>query len=92
MPIECRRSERTSNRIPITLRIGPSGDAVERMATTVDISHYGARIVTNAQMRLGEKVEFFSPRNSVGPVRAQVGWVTVSPVGPPIEAGLEFVD
>jgi hypothetical protein len=92
MPEERRRSERTHTRIPITLRMGPADDAVERMGTTVDLSQHGARIVTNAELRAGQTLEILSFRSYVVPVRAQVVWVRGSTSGPPVEAGLEFLD
>jgi hypothetical protein len=92
MPVERRRSKRTYNWIPITVRIGPAGDAIERSGTTVDLSQHGARIITNAELRVGQTLEIHSYQGYVSPVRARVVWVRVATSGPPIEAGLEFLD
>jgi hypothetical protein len=83
---------RTYTRLPITLRIGPRGNAVERIGSTVDVSLHGARILTNVELTAGQTLEIFSYGGKTRPVRARVVWMRVSNANPSIEAGLEFLD
>jgi hypothetical protein len=92
MLVEHRRSERSYTRLPITLRIGPTDNPADRIGSTVDVSHHGARIVTNADLRAGQILEIFVYRGNFRPVRVQVVWVRASTSGPGIEAGLKFLD
>ncbi len=89
---KARRSERQPAEIPITLRIGSTGQPVERIARAIDLSIHGLRIRTNFVLSPGQTLDLFSRGGRLRPVSGRVVWVVTGESRRPYEAGLEFLD
>jgi hypothetical protein len=86
-----RRSERSYERMPLTLRFRSEDGEVRWPARTVDLSQHGFRVRTNAALVPGQTIEAVSPEGHFRPVACRVAWVGSKSGNMPIDAGLEFL-
>ena len=84
-----RKMERWTGVIPVTLRVESRGRRYEHLASTLDLSDHGLRILTNAALVPGQTLEIFSDRARIGNCR--VVWVTGAGSDRPSEVGLEIL-
>jgi hypothetical protein len=84
-----RRMERWTGVIPVTLCIESKGRKYEHVASTLDISDHGLRILTTTSLVPGQTLEVFSNRSLLGNCR--VVWVTGAGSDRPSEVGLEIL-
>jgi hypothetical protein len=84
-----RRMERWTGVIPITLRVESKGRKYEHVASTLDISDRGLRILTTTSLAPGQTLEVFSNRSLLGNCR--VVWVVGAGSDRPSEVGLEIL-
>jgi chorismate mutase len=84
-----RRRERWTGVIPVTLRVESKGRKYEHMASTLDISDRGLRILTTTALTPGQTLEVFSSRSLLGNCR--VVWVSGAGSDRPSEVGLEIL-
>jgi hypothetical protein len=84
-----RRMERWTGVIPITLRVESKGRKYEHVASTLDMSDRGLRILTTTSLAPGQTLEVFSNRALLGNCR--VVWVVGAGSDRPSEVGLEIL-
>jgi hypothetical protein len=84
-----RRIERWTGVIPVTLRVESKGRKYEHVASTLDISDRGLRILTTTSLTPGQTLEVYSSRSLLGNCR--VVWVTGAGSDRPSEVGLEIL-
>lgn len=84
-----RRMERWTGVIPVTLRVESKGRKYEHVASTLDISDRGLRILTTTSLTPGQTLEVYSSRSRLGNCR--VVWVTGAGSDQPSEVGLEIL-
>ena len=84
-----RRMERWTGVIPVTLRVESKGRKYEHVASTLDISDRGLRILTMTSLLPGQTLEVFSSRSLLGNCR--VVWVVGAGSDRPSEVGLEIL-
>ncbi len=84
-----RRMERWTGVIPITLRVESKGRKFEHVASTLDMSDRGLRILTTTSLAPGQTLEVFSNRALLGNCR--VVWVVGAGSDRPSEVGLEIL-
>ena len=84
-----RRMERWTGVIPVTLRVEAKGRKYEHVASTLDISDRGLRILTTTSLTPGQTLEVYSSRSLLGNCR--VVWVTGAGSDQPSEVGLEIL-
>jgi seryl-tRNA synthetase len=84
-----RKIERWTGVIPVTLRVVSRGRKYEHIASTLDLSDHGLRILTNTALVPGQTLEVFSDRARIGNCR--VVWVTGAGSDRPSEVGLEIL-
>lgn len=83
------RMERWTGVIPVTLRVESKGRKYEHVASTLDISDRGLRILTTTSLTPGQTLEVFSNRSLLGNCR--VVWVVGAGSDRPSEVGLEIL-
>ena len=84
-----RKIDRWTGVIPITLRVEARGRKYEHLASTLDLSDHGLRILTNTSLTPGQTLDVFSDRARIGHCR--VVWVTGAGSDRPSEVGLEIL-
>ena len=84
-----RRMERWTGVIPITLRVESKGRKYEHVASTLDMSDRGLRILTTTSLAPGQTLEVLSNRALLGNCR--VVWVVGAGSDRPSEVGLEIL-
>lgn len=84
-----RKIERWTGVIPVTLRVVSRGRKYEHIASTLDLSDHGLRILTTTALTPGQTLEVFSDRARIGNCR--VVWVTGAGSDRPSEVGLEIL-
>lgn len=84
-----RKIERLTGVIPVTLRVESRGRRYEHLASTLDLSDHGLRILTNTALVPGQTLEVYSDRSRIGNCR--VVWVTGAGSDRPSEVGLEIL-
>ena len=84
-----RKIERWTGVIPVTLRVEARGRKFEHIASTLDLSDRGLRILTTTSLVPGQTLEVFSDRSRIGNCR--VVWVTGAGSDRPSEVGLEIL-
>jgi uncharacterized protein YukE len=84
-----RRMERWTGVIPITLRVESKGKKYEHVASTLDMSDRGLRILTTTSLVPGQTLEVLSNRSLLGNCR--VVWVVGAGSDRPSEVGLEIL-
>ena len=84
-----RKIERLTGVIPVTLRVVSKGRKYEHLASTLDLSDHGLRILTTTSLTLGQTLEVYSNRSRIGNCR--VVWVTGAGSDRPSEVGLEIL-
>ena len=84
-----RKMERWTGVIPVTLRVESRGRKYEHIASTLDLSDHGLRILTNTSLVPGQTLEIYSDRARIGNCR--VVWVTGAGSDRPSEVGLEIL-
>ncbi|MGH6628465.1 MAG: PilZ domain-containing protein [Burkholderiales bacterium] len=84
-----RKMERWTGVIPVTLRVEARGRRYEHVASTLDLSDHGLRILTTTSLTPGQTLEVYSDRARIGNCR--VVWVTGAGSDRPSEVGLEIL-
>jgi hypothetical protein len=84
-----RKIERWTGVIPVTLRVESRGRRYEHIASTLDLSDHGLRILTTTALVPGQTLEVYSDRSRIGNCR--VVWVTGAGSDRPSEVGLEIL-
>lgn len=84
-----RRIERLSGVLPVILHVEARGRKFEHLASTLDMSDRGLRIVTTTSLIPGQTLDVFSSRALLG--RCRVVWVTGGGTDRPSEVGLEIL-
>ncbi|MFB3921280.1 MAG: PilZ domain-containing protein [Terriglobia bacterium] len=84
-----RKIQRLTGVIPVTLRMETHGRKYEHLASTLDLSDRGLRILTTTSLVPGQTLEVFSDRSRIGNCR--VVWVMGAGSDRPSEVGLEIL-
>jgi seryl-tRNA synthetase len=84
-----RKIERWTGVIPVTLRVESHGRKYEHLASTLDLSDHGLRILTTTSLVPGQTLDVFSNRSRIGNCR--VVWVMGAGSDRPSEVGLEIL-
>ncbi len=84
-----RKIERWTGVTPVTLRVESRGRKYEHLASTLDLSDRGLRILTTTALTPGQTLEVYSDRARIGNCR--VVWVTGAGSDRPSEVGLEIL-
>ena len=85
-----RRSERINVRLPVTLCVDDP-ETAKHIASTIDLSGYGARLHTGASLVPGQSIAMIADEGSGSSISGRVVWV--GPIGSPLDgqAGIEFL-
>jgi septal ring factor EnvC (AmiA/AmiB activator) len=84
-----RKIERWTGVIPVTLRVESRGRRYEHLASTLDLSDRGLRILTTTALIPGQTLDVYSKRSRIGNCR--VVWVTGAGSDRPSVVGLEIL-
>ena len=84
-----RKIECWTGVIPVILRVVSKGRKYEHLASTLDLSDHGLRILTTTSLTPGQTLEVYSHRSRIGNCR--VVWVTGAGSDRPSEVGLEIL-
>jgi hypothetical protein len=84
-----RRTERRTGVIPVTLHIESKGRKYQQVASTLDVSERGLRILTVTSLMPGQTLAVYSQGALLGNCR--VVWVAGAGSDRPSEAGLEIL-
>ena len=84
-----RRTERRTGVIPVTLHIESKGRKYQQVASTLDVSERGLRILTVTSLMPGQTLAVYSQGALLGNCR--VVWVTGAGSDRPSEVGLEIL-